>query len=1859
MDPSVSFTLGIVFVEVNKLSLPVSLSGMKVKQESGKFEMSILTQGIHPFDGTVIDSTRDPACVQDMTVAKIADYIANNAFLNTYLPSASGLLPSLVNILPTGTKILSPNKLHSWVTTGDVVKGIPVCDVAPVFPDRLYSVFKFNTDTTLNIFGQMINIPVVDGEDFCLIVDICNDLGGTIMLTFPPSIAKSLPDNRRRRRSTDSSACRILKKIPMTANILGDLDVCVRGLGFSATNGLNVHSSKSSLQLWNGDNMFNYPIFQNAHVWMMGEMTYILSFGKNRAFELEFYADADAFMSLPNPLNMLTHVFLDRWKLLVNIRGRIDMVIRFDLFGMSQQLNFPNTALASSHLLADVGGLDERRYCGAGANPPGVFASFYLEISPFLGIPLLEDIIVHLDAMAYAYLTYDKSAEISKIPTYSIVNDLIELDKVVQEAEQFLLENIERFRNTLEESVHDALAAVETAIRQLKDKIDEILEGIRDLSFDKIPDLIRPLIEMISRLKAVWGNFKEEISFNIEALQSNFTDFVNSNVYRIEKNIDSLANRMVSELTNVIGDSNGFGLRLKVDFVIFLLRFPSVEIEIVYSDGKLAQCSKFAQMYKLLEGEKAFRALVTVSDRTMLGKWIHVGDFGLGVEVAYSSSDIWKSVVHFVGQISFLGLNARSDFFITKEGLTSVTEARVWSLFRARLEIEAKVLTEWHKLKLRVSGYLLAGGDDTYEGSFADAIQQATKRALGSAEKRIDEAKGALQKARQGITKAQNWLSSKKAVLDDAKSHFDWVVGKLRDAENAVESKKRGFYDAMEKLNNAQKLPNIPCYILNGICYAIRAVAYLALEVAKIFVRVVIVAFDVAKLALRAAQWLVDKAKYVLDVAKLAIDMANVVLEAAKIPFRIAEGALEVLRYALRAAVYIANLVIEYGLKSLIDFKRCGFTVEINDVDIFIFDIHCDVNLFKLGWSRVGIKINFKNILQSLIDAAIELVKRIFSVVGGSLGMRRKREVTFQQMANVHRLYRHLRSVDAKETIFPGDPEFGDFSKNGTFEELEPIFNNHTIDLTTDIPGFDNIDSNSTESEARTTYFRAKCNEFKPIDEFLRNVALTLNEATSAAKENRENSSTIFDTIRNIPIGDTGDLQGKSLDELGVNVTEAYNEYNLTVDQMNEIVANETANEDPIFNDIRDTPNMHIDSTMKEFTETFNIPFITQWRAVVENETNEYWPEDYCTGLKDCMLVTLGQLYEMHEGVNVFGASVIRDLLPDIELKFLELLDEEVNATIDEALELSGDILTLLKQANDAKIFCAKPPEIVKHPKNTNLLHSERLSLECEAISDVPLSYQWLLNDVLLLGETGSSLVIEAINSDDEGSYSCIAGNHIANITSHEAYVMVLEQPILVGRPASVVVLEGFQSGVTLMCNATGNPPPDVMWYKVFETQGNVTILHRGTVFEISYPEITDSGIYFCRINNSVGTIESEHFSIVVRNTEVSAPAASFSVEYSNMTITNSNNLSASLANYNSTKTFKENILNSFKELFSSTSLIIDDLVVTQLSSEVGLLSGVIIGQDATDNDAKPPVEKHNDLKQAITDALLDMSNVSSKATILFMINNTVAVILNARTFSSRRLASRCSDGYEQSEVPYLCAICLPGSFLEGASNECKRCPRNSYQRHAGRSHCNRCDSGFITEKDGALSPKDCKDVDECTRDNGGCDQVCRNTVGSYICSCESGFRLASDGHTCTSSNLIVGGACSPGDMFLYPGDCSMYLTCNHNRFILMRCDPGTRFNNELKVCDHEKNVPCPSKGQKETVAVAKEGVDHGDDNDEPNVIRKDEPCETDDEIQDPADCSRYLICSHGTYISKPCGSGRRFSSIFKMCDFAANVQCP
>ena len=45
-------------------------------------------------------------------------------------------------------------------------------------------------------------------------------------------------------------------------------------------------------------------------------------------------------------------------------------------------------------------------------------------------------------------------------------------------------------------------------------------------------------------------------------------------------------------------------------------------------------------------------------------------------------------------------------------------------------------------------------------------------------------------------------------------------------------------------------------------------------------------------------------------------------------------------------------------------------------------------------------------------------------------------------------------------------------------------------------------------------------------------------------------------------------------------------------------------------------------------------------------------------------------------------------------------------------------------------------------------------------------------------------------------------------------------------------------------------------------------------------------------------------------------------------------------------------------------------------------------------------------------------------------------------------------------------------------------------------------------------------DIDECAGGTHNCQQLCNNTVGSYACSCNSGYRIASNSRNCIGQLL-------------------------------------------------------------------------------------------------------------------------------------------
>ena len=55
----------------------------------------------------------------------------------------------------------------------------------------------------------------------------------------------------------------------------------------------------------------------------------------------------------------------------------------------------------------------------------------------------------------------------------------------------------------------------------------------------------------------------------------------------------------------------------------------------------------------------------------------------------------------------------------------------------------------------------------------------------------------------------------------------------------------------------------------------------------------------------------------------------------------------------------------------------------------------------------------------------------------------------------------------------------------------------------------------------------------------------------------------------------------------------------------------------------------------------------------------------------------------------------------------------------------------------------------------------------------------------------------------------------------------------------------------------------------------------------------------------------------------------------------------------------------------------------------------------------------------------------------------------------------------------------------------------------------------FQMQLDNPTFPVPNSDINECLSNNGGCNHNCHNSDGSYTCSCNNGYQLNSDGHTC------------------------------------------------------------------------------------------------------------------------------------------------
>ncbi|CAH2311914.1 hemicentin-1 isoform X2 [Pelobates cultripes] len=118
------------------------------------------------------------------------------------------------------------------------------------------------------------------------------------------------------------------------------------------------------------------------------------------------------------------------------------------------------------------------------------------------------------------------------------------------------------------------------------------------------------------------------------------------------------------------------------------------------------------------------------------------------------------------------------------------------------------------------------------------------------------------------------------------------------------------------------------------------------------------------------------------------------------------------------------------------------------------------------------------------------------------------------------------------------------------------------------------------------------------------------------------------------------------------------------------------------------------------------------------------------------------------------------------------------------------------------------------------------------------------------------SIHIEKATQDDVGTYTCIAQN-AAGTALGKIKLKVHVPPEI--KPHLTKYVIAVDKSITMLCEATGNPTPEIMWYKngaSLATSAGQRIVGTGAL-QIAFAQPDDGGLYTCIAENIAGTVNS------------------------------------------------------------------------------------------------------------------------------------------------------------------------------------------------------------------------------------------------------------------------------------------------------------------------------------------------------------------------------------------------------------------
>ena len=265
--------------------------------------------------------------------------------------------------------------------------------------------------------------------------------------------------------------------------------------------------------------------------------------------------------------------------------------------------------------------------------------------------------------------------------------------------------------------------------------------------------------------------------------------------------------------------------------------------------------------------------------------------------------------------------------------------------------------------------------------------------------------------------------------------------------------------------------------------------------------------------------------------------------------------------------------------------------------------------------------------------------------------------------------------------------------------------------------------------------------------------------------------------------------------------------------------------------------------------------FVSWWNGMntIHNSTQlDTIGNRKCFGFVDCLNIVVKILEDLLRDSPDDLETLLLPELSNNEDTFLKvgLASHYINSSAIERIQIIYDTVI---QIESHDYWCSEPPVIVQHPTaNVYANYGSNITLECEAVSSIAVSYKWAKEGFVILNENTNTLRMNTVTQINEGRYQCYAINAAGTSISTFSDVSVVTAPKITQSPSDTACYEGSEDLALFVYNATGHPSPGFRWY--FSTDKiNWTMVDNSSSELVVYkPTKAQEGWYRCSafINN-------------------------------------------------------------------------------------------------------------------------------------------------------------------------------------------------------------------------------------------------------------------------------------------------------------------------------------------------------------------------------------------------------------------------